>query len=144
MTTAEDIIAACEAEWDAHKSDCSGFAKAVAMRFGITLSGQANDIVGAIAATPWTLLKDGVAAAASAGAGRFVLAALKGADQVVPDAHGHVAVVVQGALAHGLYPTGYWGRLGGVGCKNQTLNWAWRAGDRDKLVYAAISLASTA
>ena len=86
----------------------------------------------------------GFAAAASAGAGQFVLAALKGADQVVPDTHGHVVVVVQGALSHGLYPAAYWGQLGGVGCKNQTLNWAWRAGDRDKVVYAAITPVSPA
>jgi hypothetical protein len=144
MVTAQDIIAACEAEWDAHKSDCSGFAKAVGLRFGITLNGLADDIVGEIATTPWAPLKDGVAAAASAGAGQFVLAALKGAHQVVPDTHGHVVVVVQGALSHGLYPTAYWGQLGGVGCKNQTLNWAWRAGDRDKVVYAAITPVSPA
>src|SRR6202034_2574503 len=107
MTTAQDIIDACEAEWDAHQSDCSGFAKAVAARLGVTLTGMANDIVGEIAQAP-------------------------------DPAHGHVVVVVQGPLAHGLYPTAYWGQLGGVGKKDMTLNWAWTAGDRDNVVYGVI------
>ena len=139
MITPQDVIAACEAEWEAHKSDCSGFAKAVAAQLNVTLNGLANDIVDEIAAVPWTQLADGPSAAACAGAGQFVLAALKGANQVVPDAHGHVVVVVQGPLADGRYPTAYWGKLGGVGAKDQTINWAWRAGDRDNVVYGAIT-----
>jgi hypothetical protein len=142
MATAQDIIDACEAEWDAHQSDCSGFAKAVAARLGVTLTGMANDIVGEIRQAPWTPVADGPTAAAQAAQGRFVVAGLNGADQQVPDpAHGHVVVVVQGPLAHGLYPTAYWGQLGGVGKKDMTLNWAWREGDRDKLVYGVIDTA---
>ena len=141
MATAQDIIDACEAEWDAHKSDCSGFAKAVAARLGVTLTGMADDIVGEIAVAPWSPIADGPTAAAQAAQGRLVLAALNGADQQVPDAHGHVVVVVQGALAHGLYPTAYWGQLGGVGKKDMTLNWAWREGDRDHVIYGAIDTA---
>ena len=140
MTTPQDIIAACEAEWDAHKSDCSGFAKAVASRFGVALTGLANDIVDAIKTAPWSPLGDGVAAAASAGTGALVLAGMKGSDQTVPNPHGHLVVVVTGDLAHGLYPTAYWGQLGGVGKKATTLNWAWREGDRDRLVYATIDV----
>jgi hypothetical protein len=140
MATAQDIIDACEAEWDAYQSDCSGFAKAVAVRLGITtLTGMANDIVGEIAAAPWSPVADGPTAAAQAAQGRLVIAGLNGADQQVPDpAHGHVVVVVQGPLAHDLYPTAYWGQLGGVGKKDTTLNWAWREGDRDKVIYGAI------
>ena len=142
MTTAQDIIDACEAEWDAHQSDCSGFAKAVATRLGVTLTGMADDIVGEIQQGPWSPVADGLTAAAQAAQGRFVVAGLNGADQQVPDpAHGHVVVVVQGPLAHGLYPTAYWGQLGGVGKKDMTLNWAWREGDRDKLVYGVIDTA---
>lgn len=141
MPTAQDIIDACEAEWDAHKSDCSGFAKAVANRLGIALTGMANDIVDEIQTAPWSPLADGPAAAQAAAEGRLVIAGLKGAEQSVPDAHGHVVVVVQGSLAHGLYPSAYWGRLGSVGKKNTTLNWAWREGDRDHLVYGAIDTA---
>jgi hypothetical protein len=39
-------------------------------------------------------------------------------------------------LAHGKYPFAYWGRLGGGGMRNQTVNWAWRAEDRDNVTYA--------
>jgi hypothetical protein len=140
MARAQDIIDACEAEWDAHKGDCSGFARAVAGRLGVTLTGMANDIVREIAGPPWSAIDGGVAAAEAAAQGRLVIAGLNGADQQVPDAHGHVVVVVQGALAHGLYPTAYWGQLGGVGKKDMTLNWAWRAGDRDHVVYGAIDV----
>jgi hypothetical protein len=71
-----------------------------------------------------------------------VIAGLKGADQAKPDPHGHVVVVVSGPLdpSHGKYPTAYWGRLGSVGAKAQTINWAWRAGDRDRVGYFANSL----
>ncbi|HEX4505932.1 MAG TPA: hypothetical protein VH722_09400 [Alphaproteobacteria bacterium] len=141
MATARDIIDACEAEWDAHQSDCSGFARAVAARLGVTLTGMANDIVGEIAMAPWSPVADGPGAAAQAAQGRLVIAGLNGADQQAPDAHGHVVVVVQGALAHGLYPTAYWGQLGGVGKKDMTLNWAWREGDRDNITYGAIDTA---
>lgn len=140
MTTAQDIINACEAEWDAHKSDCSGFVKAVAARLGVTLTGLADDIVDEIQQSPWHAIADGPGAAASAANGNFVVAGLKGADQVNPDPHGHVVVVVQGPLARDLYPTAYWGRLGGVGEKDTTLNFAWRDGDRDNLAYAAVAV----
>jgi len=141
MTTGQDIIDACEAEWDAHESDCSGFAKAVGIRLGVTLTGMADDIVDEIQQAPWTPVADGPAAAAQAAQGRFVIAGLKGQDQQAPDPHGHVVVIVQGQLAQGLYPTAYWGRLGGVGKKDTTLNWAWRQGDRDHIVYGVIDTA---
>jgi hypothetical protein len=66
-----------------------------------------------------------------------VIAGLKGGDQEIPSVHGHVVVVVSGLLANGKYPSAYWGRLGGIGDKNKTINWAWRAGDRDHVIYAA-------
>jgi len=47
-------------------------------------------------------------------------------------------VVVHGELAHEKYPTAYWGRLGAVGSKAQTINFAWNSQDRDKVIYAAI------
>src|SRR6516164_2166078 len=103
------IAAVCEADWDAHKNDCSGFVKAVATDLGIVLTGMANDIVDEIASAPWTSLNsDGVAAKQKAEAGFFVVAGLKDTP------HGHVVVITPGPLAHDKYPTGYWGRLGGV------------------------------
>lgn len=136
-SAAQQVIDACESEFDAHSGDCSGFLKAVAADLGIQLTGLADQICDEIQGEDWTALTDGVAAKEMADAGSFVVAALKGADNVPPQSHGHVAVVVAGPLAHGKYPSGYWGKLGGVGCKNQTLNYAWNAASRDKVIYAA-------
>jgi hypothetical protein len=89
----------------------------------------------------WTALGvgSGAAAKAQADAGLLVVGGLKGSEQVQPDSHGHVVVVVAGPLdtAHGQYPAAYWGRLGSVGEKNQSVNFAWRAGDRDQVGYFA-------
>jgi hypothetical protein len=135
------VIAICEAEWDGHKSDCSGFVKAVAQRLEVNLTGLADDIVTQISAPPWSPIEDGVTACREAEEGKLVLAGLKGADQSVPNTHGHVVVVVKGRpLAHDQYPFAYWGRLNGVGHKNTTLNWAWNEVDRDNIVYSSISL----
>ena len=116
-----------------YKSDCRGFAKAVAEDFGIVLTGQANEIVDQIQKQPWQLLKSGSEASNKAGAG-LVVAGLKGAPL------GHVAIVVPGPLASGKYPTAYWGQLGGVGKKQTTLNWSWNKSDRDKVIYAVRSI----
>jgi hypothetical protein len=132
------VIAACEAEWDAHKADCSGFVIAVGARLSATIQGDANAIAQALSAGGvWQKLADGVAAAAAAQAGKFVVGGLAGAAQAVPAAHGHVVVVVDGPLNRGKYPSAYWGRLGGVGAKDQTINWAWSTADRDNVIYAA-------
>ena len=53
-TPQQQIINACEAQYQQHIGDCSGFAKAVAATLGITLEGMANDIVDQIQAAPWT------------------------------------------------------------------------------------------
>jgi len=51
-------------------------------------------------------------------------------------------VIVAGTpLAHGKYPFAYWGRLGGGGKQDETVNFAWRAEDRDKVSYAAHDIA---
>jgi hypothetical protein len=144
----QQIIAVCEANWEAHKSDCSGFVKAVSSALGVTTfhpDDNADSIVDKLrAGNDWTALGvgKGPAAKAQADAGLLVVAGLKGAEQVQPDPHGHVVVVVTGPLdpTHGQYPFAYWGRLGGVGAKNQSINFAWRAGDRDKVGYFAKTL----
>jgi hypothetical protein len=133
------VIAACEAVFDHDKSDCSAFARDVAKQVGVTLTGNADAIVDAIR-KDWTKLDDGVAACAAADAGQLVIAGLKGSEQIEPSTHGHVVVVVSGPLAHDKYPSAYWGRLGGVGARDKTLNYAWRAGDRDAITYATVAL----
>jgi hypothetical protein len=128
---------ACEACFDAHKTDCSGFARAVANQVGVNLQGLADEIVETIRADQsWTALPNGIVAAQSAQDGKLVLAGLKGSEQANPDLHGHVVVVVDGPLAHNVYPSGYWGKLGGIGEKNKTINWAWTEEDRDRVSYA--------
>jgi GH24 family phage-related lysozyme (muramidase) len=136
-STADKIIATCEDKWDANKSDCNAFVKAVATEYGITLAGVADDIVDTIKGSGWEQLSDGIAAKAAADDGKLVIGGLKGADHDPPRDHGHVVIVVSGPLANGKYPTGYWGSLGGVGKKNTTINYAWVAADRDNVVYAA-------
>jgi hypothetical protein len=136
---------ACQANFAAHADDCSGFARAVAGQFGVTLNGLANDIVDTVRnSAEWTSLADAIAAEQSAAAGKLVIGGLRGDEQANPDAHGHVVVVVAGPLAHGKYPSAYWGRLGGAGKENETVNWAWRAEDRDNVTYAAHDLAPAA
>jgi hypothetical protein len=145
---ANQIIEVCEANWDAHKSDCSGFVKAVVAALGLSTfvpSDDANTIVSKLStATDWAAITpgDGLEAKAQADAGLLVIAGLKGSDQVNQEPHGHVVVVVTGPLdsGHSKYPTAYWGKLGGVGAKAETINWAWRAVDRDNVSYFAKSL----
>lgn len=136
------VTAACAACFAAHAGDCSGFARAVAARLEVPLSGMANDIADTLRAGTggWTTLPDGAAAAASAQAGKLVLAGLRGDQQAEPDAHGHVVVVVPGELARGAYPTAWWGSLGGRPGRGRTLNFAWTEADRDQVTYAAHDL----
>jgi hypothetical protein len=126
------IIDVCEANWDAHRSDCSGFVKAVAAALAVdtfTDVDNADAIVDKLrAAASWTPLRsgDGAEAKAMADAGQFVIGGLKGSDQLNPDQHGHVVVVVTGPLdsSHGEYPTAYWGKLGSIGAKAKAINFA--------------------
>lgn len=135
--TVDRVRQACEDCFEAHKGDCSGFARAVATELKVPLQGLANQIVETLrTGKGWTPLRDGVAAAESAKAGKLVIGGLKGAEQAHPDPHGHVVVVVDGPLDRNAYPTAYWGRLGGAGAKDKTINWAWTAADRDRVSYA--------
>jgi hypothetical protein len=139
MITPQNIIDLCKKEWVFHKSDCSAFVEGVAADLGIKLTGQADDIVGEIHGGNWTLLPNGIAAKQKADAGGFVIGGLKGADNVPPQDHGHVVVVVSGPLdsTYGKYPTAYWGRLNGVGEENKTVNYAWNKNSVDQVYYAA-------
>jgi len=124
------VTKACEAHWEVYKDDCSGFVKAVAKHVGVELTGQANDIVDQMQQTPWKVLKSGREAAGQAQLNFFVLGGLK------ETGHGHVVVVVPGPVDREAYPTAYWGKLNGTGKKARTINWAWKPGDRDKVIYA--------
>lgn len=132
---AKKIIDVCENEWPANKGDCSAFVKDVTSVFGITLTGQANDIVEQVRSDGWTQLEDGKAAKSAADDGLLVIGGLRGDEQKTPTENGHVVVVVSGPLANGLYPTAFGGKLNGTGEKSKTINWAWRSGDRDNVIY---------
>lgn len=134
---AQRVIDACEHEWPANRSDCSGFAKDVAGQFGVSLQGRADDIVDAIHGGAWMALSDGRAAKDQADQGKLVIGGLRGDEQEIPSEHGHVVVVVSGPLDRDRYPTAYWGTLGGTGERAETINWAWKAMDRDHVFYAA-------
>lgn len=116
------VVSACKHNFQAHKSDCSGFVKAVAQELKISpqLFGQANDIVDQIQRIPWLRCADGRDAARRAAEGNFVVGGLKA------QGHGHVVVVTPGPLSQGKYPTAYWGTLGGIGKENTSVSYAWR------------------
>jgi len=135
---AQEIIDECEAKFEANKSDCNAFVKAVANKFSVNLTGQADSIVDQIRGVGWTQLNhDGVKAKEKADNGWLVVAGLKSSDNVPPQNNGHVAIIVSGGLDHQKYPTGFWGKLGGVGEKNKTINYAWNTQSRDKVFYSA-------
>lgn len=129
MGTSGKVVQACEKHWEEHKGNCSGFVRAVAQDLSVMLTGQANDILDQIQKPPWMTVSSGLQARERATGCFLVVAGLKA------NPHGHVVVVVPGALAHGKYPAGYWGRLGGTGKKGATINFAWNRQDRDKVIY---------
>lgn len=138
---ADIVREACETCFADNQHDCSAFVRAVGDKVGVTISGVANVIVDTLrSGGNWHVLADGVAAAASAAAGQLVVAGLRGDEQFEHSNHGHVVVVVAGPLAHGRYPSAYWGRLGGDGAKDETINWAWTEHDRDRVTYAEHAL----
>ena len=107
--------------------------KAVAGDLGVTLTGQANAIIDRMGQPRWLALgTDPVRAVQYAGQGYLVVAGLK----AMPN--GHLVVIMPGAAQP--YPSGYWGRLHGVGRKNATINWAWNHADLLKVGYFAIKL----
>ena len=114
------IFKFAEKEWDANKSNCSGYIKAVAADLGIVLAGQANDLIDFWTAhSPWINLgHDAKRASTLAASGYFVVAGEKDRP------NGHVVLIVPGWSANG-HPMGYWGRLNGIGMKNKSISLAW-------------------
>jgi hypothetical protein len=140
----QTIIDDCEKEYPNNNDDCNKFVKAVSADLNITLF-QPGDNADAIVqrmidSAAWSQLPDGVDAKNKADAGQYVIAGLKSVDHNPPRANGHVAVVVSGPFANGKYPTAYWGSLGGTPGRDQTINYAWNASDRDNVKYFATAL----
>ncbi|MFL9875695.1 hypothetical protein [Paraburkholderia megapolitana] len=131
MADKKDIKTLCENHWDDWKGDCSGFLKAVAADLGLTLTGDANALVGTMSGAPWSQLgTDKDKAVAYAGLGYLVVAGLKATP------HGHVAIIMPGVSKP--YPLAYWGRYGGSGRKNTALNYSWSHKDLASVQYYAI------
>lgn len=142
-TATKDITTICKQEWTAAKADCNQFVRAVANRVGISLSGNADQILSDITKGQWVDHgTDGVAASVAAQAGHLVIGGLTSTE--LNDEHGHVVVVVQptGPLGRGKYPYAYWGSLNPAirdnGGKGLTVNYSFIDGVRDKVHYASI------
>jgi len=106
---------------------------AVASNLGISLPHvKANPMIDYIAAwtTPtWWKVSSPQHAGKYSEEGYFVVAGLKD-ESGSQNPHGHMVVVTSShESANGIYPRGYWGKLGGVGMKNSTINWAFEASD---------------
>jgi hypothetical protein len=112
ILTPQQIIDACNAVWEANKSNCSGFVRAVASPLGVTLFDDGDDadsIVDKLTSAPdWGALPDLPTVEANASAGWFIIAGMKSTEFATPRANGHVIVVVQGML-------------GGVGQENSSI-----------------------
>ena len=125
----QHIIDICELNWDANKSDCNHFVKAVADALGLTLlnSNDTSDIIlGKLSnASGWSLIPstpDLSTVETDATVGQFIVAGLRSNEFTPPRRHGHVVVVVKGDDSlHPGYPLAYWGTLGGVGQKNSSI-----------------------
>ena len=131
------IRRSCERHWDAFKGDCSGFLKAVGADFLEAVpSGQADAILESLrAAASWTHVENAAIAARHADEGRIVFGGLQSDELNPPRKNGHVVVVVSGPLVNGRYPRAYWGVLNGTGRKDEGVNWAFNAKDRDRVDY---------
>jgi cell wall-associated NlpC family hydrolase len=130
----EDILAACKKHYDLWSDDCSGFVRAVAKELGYSLSGNANALMDQLEKN-WTEV-DRATAVELAKAGTLVIAGLKSSEQNPPRSHGHVVIVVDGALYHGKYPPVWCGSIGSAQSKgNKTVGEVWRKTDRDAVRY---------
>jgi hypothetical protein len=139
---AASIRRSCERHWEAFKDDCSGFLKAVGADFlDAVPPGQADTIIELLrrAGAGWTHVGNTPDAAAMAARhadeGRIVFGGLQSDELNPPRNNGHVVVVVSGPLVHGRYPRAYWGVLNGTGRKDEGVNWAFNANDRDRVDY---------
>lgn len=146
---AADIVAACNASWDANQHSCSAFLRAVAAKLGIPLPSGANAdnlIANSFSASPWIgiptsstnqcLLPPGILAKSKAASGAFVVAGMKASEQSHKTTEGHVAIVVDGLLYRGRYPMCWCGSTGGGQSKgDKSIGLVFYPEDRDNVHY---------
>jgi hypothetical protein len=146
MADPNEIIQACRQlrHEGSNASQCNSFVIAVAQKFGVRLSGTADQIIEQITESPnWTQLRtDGKAASMAADNGALVVGGMT--SQHLGEAHGHVVVVVKGKPDRDKYPVAYWGsmnaRIRRDGALGKTINFSFSAEDRDNVVYASIAV----
>lgn len=142
MRDPDDIIKACVElrKIASNASECNEFVIAVAAKFGVTLSGNADHIMAEITELPWTQYgNNGKEASAAAENGALVIGGMT--SEALGDAHGHVVVVVKGELGRDKYPVAYWGsenqHIRPDGALGKTVNFSFSVADRDNVVYAS-------
>jgi len=144
------LLDAVKAAWSesflkgvSNQDNCSGFVKSVAAKLGVPLPSTADADGIADAASGWTEVETGAEAAREAATGHLVLAVLKGTDHTPARTHGHVGVVVSGALYRDKYPKLWCGSLGGLGKSqgDKSVGEVWNRADRDNVKYYEYSSA---
>jgi hypothetical protein len=143
-SNADKVVKACKDKWPSAKGSCNGFVNAVTTEFGVSLPGTADQILDRVeaAGSGWKMLTDGVAAKAAAEQGKLVVAGLRSTDFSTPNQHGHVVIVVPGAMNPGGWaPAAYWGSIdptiASKGGSGSPLSLCFREADgkSDKFVY---------
>lgn len=139
---AKKVVDACEASWDANKSDCNKFLKTVAASIAVndfTSNMNADAIIAHLEGEPagWKKLQQGdhMGAHVKAKGGAFVVVGLTSTD--MGRDNGHVTVVTAGSMVFSgmdkiSYPRGYWGTLGATGKKCSGMNNSFPAPQRKK------------
>ena len=136
MAGDDKVAAACKNLYPTWKNDCSGFVRAVAKELGVSLSGNADAIVGAME-KGWTKT-DRASCLTHVRAGHLVIAGLASKEHTKPRSNGHVVVVVDGALYRGIFPRCWSGSIAGaVGQSDGTrsVGEVWNTKDRELVKY---------
>ena len=122
--------------YESNSGDCSGFVRAVALRLGFVLTGNADAIVDALRRN-WRELDDVPRVLREVRAGKFVIAGLKSSEHTPKKDHGHVVVVVDGLLYRGEYPRCWSGSAKSIARSDgaKSVGEIWNQTDRDNLSY---------
>lgn len=130
----QKTVEACKAAYETWKGDCSGFVKAVGLKLGIVLTGNADAIVAALASS-WTKT-DRASCVDWALRGRLVIAGLASKKHTPARNNGHVVVIVGGERYRGLYPMCWGGSIGSAQSPGtKSVGEVWNKTDRDNVVY---------
>jgi hypothetical protein len=139
------IVEKCTESWDettsaglVNKNNCSGFLKCVAQKLGVAMPAAANadGLIDFMKSQNWQALASGADAVKQANNGMFVVAGLKSGEHHPGRTHGHVGVVVGGAMYRGIYPKCWCGSIGGAqSAGTKSVGEIWNKKDRDSVVY---------